>query len=258
MKRTEVPILLEHFPALFHPFLEKARLFDSSCSPAARVWLIRQKEDFFLKTAPTGSLAKEAAMAEFFHKKGLGPEVLSYVSREQDWLLTRRVPGEDCLDSGYLSNPKKLCDTTATLLRQLHDTDPSGCPVDRTGDYIATAEKNHRLGHYDHSLFPDNWGYACAEDAWNVVCQTTLQRDTLLHGDYCLPNIILKDDQLSGFIDLGNGGLGDRHMDLFWGLWSLAFNLKTDQWTDRFLDAYGREQIQPELLQSIGAFEVFQ
>lgn len=259
MKRTQIPLKLEDFPARFHGLLEGAKLFDSSSSPEARVWFIDKSEGFFLKSAAAGALEKEAAMTDFFHRKGLAPEVLAYIQTDRDWLLTRRVPGEDCLDPKHLENQKWLCDTTAELLRQLHDTDPTGCPVDRTTDYIATAEANYRLGHYDASLFPDNWGYACAEDAWKAVCEAApfLQHDVLLHGDYCLPNIILKDGSFSGFIDLDSGGLGDRHIDLFWGIWSLSFNLKTDKWKDRFLDAYGRDRIQTELLDAIGAFEVF-
>lgn len=259
MKRTLVPMQLRNFPDHFHEILEGATLFDSSCSPEAKVWFIDKYDGFFLKAAPAGTLKKEAAMAEYFHCKGLGPEVLTYIQEDRDWLLTRRVPGEDCLDHGYLSDERWLCDTTAELLRQLHDTDPTGCPVDRRADYIATAQNNYHLGHYDGSLFPDNWGYRSADDAWKVVCEAApwLKNDTLLHGDYCLPNIIFKDRQFSGFIDLGNGGLGDRHIDLFWGIWSLSFNLKTDKWKDRFLDAYGRDRILPELLECIGAFEVF-
>lgn len=259
MKRTPVPIRFEDFPARFHELLEGAQLFDSSCSPEARVWFIEKDDGFFLKSAPSGTLEKEAAMTEFFHQKGLGTEVLAYTCEGRDWLLTRRVPGEDCLDPAYLSDPKWLCDTTALLLRQLHETDAAGCPVDRTADYIAATKENHRLAQYDPSLFPDNWGYCCAEDAWNVVCDAApaLKKDTLLHGDYCLPNIVLKNREFSGFIDLGSGGLGDRHIDLFWGVWSLGFNLKTDRWKDRFLDAYGRDVIDPELLEAIGAFEVF-
>ena len=259
MKRTLIPIKLENFPSRFHRLLEDAKLFDSSSSPEARVWLIDKSEGFFLKSAEAGALEKEAAMTDFFHRKGLAPEVLAYIRTDRDWLLTRRVPGEDCLDPIHLEKQKWLCDTTAELLRQLHDTDPTGCPVDRTTDYFNTAKANYRLGHYDASLFPDNWGYATADDAWKAVCEATpfLQHDVLLHGDYCLPNIILKDRCFSGFIDLGSGGLGDRHIDLFWGVWSLNFNLKTNKWKDRFLDAYGRERIQPELLDAIGAFEVF-
>lgn len=259
MKRTEVTLQLEDFPAAFYDNLKGAQLFDSSCSTAAKVWMVQTNETFFLKAAAPGSLEKEATMTAFFHKKGYGPEVMGFVQKERDWLLTRAVPGEDCTDPVIRQNPKQLSSTIGEVLRQLHDTDPTGCPVDRTADYIAATEKNHRLGNYDKSLFPDNWGYASAEEAWNVVCQAApaLQHDVLLHGDYCLPNIMLKDGKLSGFIDLGNGGLGDRHIDLFWGIWSLQRNLKTDQWKDRFLDAYGRDKLEPELLRSIGAFEVF-
>ena len=84
-----------------------------------------------------------------------------------------------------------------------------------------------------------------------------LKSDILTHGDYCLPNIMLSNWKFSGFIDVGSGGLGDRHMDLLWGMWSLRFNLKTTRFCDRFLDAYGREDIEPELLRAIAAIESF-
>jgi len=47
-----------------------------------------------------------------------------------------------------------------------------------------------------------------------------LESNTFLHGDYCLPNIILDDWRFSEYIDLDNGGVGDRHIDLFWGAWT--------------------------------------
>ena len=84
-----------------------------------------------------------------------------------------------------------------------------------------------------------------------------LKTDTLLHGDYCLPNILLNNWNFSGFIDLGNGGVGDRHIDLFWGAWTLFFNLKTDRYRDRFLDAYGREDVEEDMFPIIAACEVF-
>ena len=84
-----------------------------------------------------------------------------------------------------------------------------------------------------------------------------LKTDTLLHGDYCLPNIMLDNWRFRGFIDLDCGGIGDRHVDLFWGIWSLGFNLKTDAYRDRFLDAYGRDAVEEEMLRLIAAIEVF-
>ena len=258
MKRSRIQPELSHFPALFHDLLT-APVYDSSCSTEARVYFIDRDRGYYLKTAPAGSLQKEAAMDRFFHEKGLGPQVFSYLTDDRDWLLTAMVSGEDC--THYLSDPKRLCDTTAQLLRRLHDTPTDGCPVpNRTAQYIATAEENFRTGRYDTTLFPDNWGFASAEEAIAVVREfaPTLKSDTLLHGDYCLPNILLDNWQFSGFIDLGAGGVGDRHIDLFWGVWTLHFNLKTDAWANRFLDVYGRDRIQPELLRAIAAFEVFE
>lgn len=63
--------------------------------------------------------------------------------------------------------------------------------------------------------------------------------------------------KLSGFIDVGCGGVGDRHIDIFWGIWSLFFNLKTDKYCGRFLDAYGRDKADESCLKIIAAAEVF-
>ena len=260
MIRTPIAVNWEYFPSEFHPLLMDAQLFDSSCSRQARVYFIDKGEGLYLKTAPKGSLKKEAALTRFFHSKQLGAEVLAYAELEADWLLTRRIPGEDCIHMQYLDDPKQLCETTGMLLRQLHEMSTAGCPVpNRTQAYIETATKNYHHGQYDANLFPDNWGYRSAEDAWAVVQEYApqLKTDTLLHGDYCLPNIILDDWHFSGFIDLDSAGVGDRHIDLFWGAWTLLFNLKTDVWCSRFLDAYGRDRIQPEILKAIAAFGVF-
>ena len=92
--------------------------------------------------------------------------------------------------------------------------------MDRTTEYLAAAEKNYRTGDYDKSHFSDSsgsFGYRSAEEAYAVLNaeKDALQSKVLLHGDYCLPNIVLNDWKFSGFIDVGNGGVGDRHIDLF-------------------------------------------
>lgn len=259
MKRTPSEVSLDDFPALFHPFIRDAAVFDSSCSSAAKVWYLEKGPGYFLKRSSKGMLATEAAMTRFFHEKGLAAEVLAYESLESDWMLTRRVPGEDCLDPMYLADPIRLCDTTAQVLRLIHSTDLTGCPICRTAEYLDNVHRNYRQRRYDDTLFPDNWGYATPEAAWKVVEENEkyLRSDTLLHGDYCLPNILLNNWRFSGLIDLDAGGIGDRHIDLFWGIWSLQFNLKTDRYRERFLDAYGRDAVCEDIFPVIAACEVF-
>lgn len=260
MKRTLIHPELSQFPECFHPLLESYPVYDSSCSPDARVWFVDSAGGFYLKSAPFGTLNAERDMTRFFHSKGLGAEVLAYHQEETDWLLTRAVAGEDCLNGEYLSDPKRLCDTTATLLRQLHETDFAGCPVmNRCDAYREHARRGYQENRYDPELLPGHWGFSSAEEAWAEVQtgERYLKNDTLLHGDYCLPNIMLEHWRFSAFLDVGSGGVGDKHIDLFWGLWSLNFNLKTNAYYNRFLDVYGRDTVQPELLRTVAAFEVF-
>ena len=260
MKRIPVTAPLPQLPEALLPFAEGAVLYDSSCSPEASVLFLDKGPGFFLKSAPKGALKTEAELTAWFHGNGLAPEVLHYESAGRDWLLTRAARGEDCIHPDCLADPIRLCDTTARLLRQLHETDPGGCPVpDRTAVYKATAIENHRAGRYDISLFPDNWGFATPDEAISLIRRDghLLRTDTLLHGDYCLPNILLDNWKFSAFIDLGNGGVGDRHIDVFWGAWTLFFNLKTEKYCSRFLDAYGRDRIDTDMLRLVAAFEVF-
>ena len=259
MKRTLIKPNISEFPIEFHSLIANADVYDSSCSPEARVWFIDKGEGYYLKTAQKGNLCKEAELTAYFNKKGLGATVLEYASKDTDWLLTSRVRGEDCTYSQYLEDPKRLCDLLAELLRSLHEIDPCDCPVDRTAEYFAGAESNYKAGMFDPSYAYKGDIFKTADDAWRVIesGKHLLQSDTLIHGDYCLPNIMLDNWKFSGFIDLGNGGRGDRHIDIFWGAWTLEFNLKTDKYRERFFDAYGRDRVDVEALRVVGAAETF-
>ena len=257
MKKTLITPDLSEFPSEFHS-LFTGKIFDSSCSPEARVYYIADKH-LFLKKSPLGTLKSEAVLTDYFGSIGLGAEVLSYISDEHDWLLTSEVKGEDLTHENYLSRPEFLAEKLGVTLKMLHSLPTDGCPVNRTESYLKSAEYGYKNKRYDDTLFPDNWGYTSPESAWRVIekraCE--LECNTLLHGDYCLPNIMFDGDCFSGFIDVGNGGIGDRHIDLFWGAWTLQFNLKTDKYNDIFFNAYGRSDIDFDRFSLIAACEVF-
>ncbi len=62
---------------------------------------------------------------------------------------------------------------------------------------------------------------------------------TLIHGDFCLPNILVQNDKFVGFVDLGDAGIGDPWMDYAWCIWSLEYNLQTKQYTPLLLEKLG-------------------
>lgn len=63
--------------------------------------------------------------------------------------------------------------------------------------------------------------------------------ECFVHGDCCLPNILVKDGAISGFIDTEASGLGDPWIDYAWAIWSLEYNLGTSDYTPLLLAALG-------------------
>ena len=263
MKLTEINVNSITLPSELCALTKGARIYDSSCSREARVYFVDRGQGFYIKRACSGSLKKEADMTAFFHSKGLAAEVMCYIEDRDghDFLVTSRVCGEDLTYRAYLDEPKRLCDAFAATLRELHSLDFDGCPVtDRMTDYFDLAEKNYKKGIFDKGLFgSDKYKSMSADEAWRIVCEgrELLRSDTLIHGDYCLPNVMFDEWKFSGFIDLGHGGVGDRHVDIFWGAWTLGFNLHTDAYRDRFFDAYGRDAINADALRVIELAETF-
>ena len=260
MELKPIKVDISAYPDEFRPLLSGANIYDSSCSPEARVIFIDKDSGYFLKSAPKTVLEREAVMMQYFHNKGLSPKILSYITEQQDWMLTEKISGEDGISAKHLEQPERLCDLFAERLLMLHQLDFSDCPMqNHTAWLIDTARRNMCTGNYDKSNFPDSFGYKSPEEAWAVVESQSrfLQNNTLIHGDYCLPNILLDNWQFSGFIDVGHGGVGDRHLDIFWGIWTLFWNLRTNNYRQRFIDAYGRNKVDEDMLRVVGAIEVF-
>ena len=260
MKRTPIKLNIETYPETVAEYMKDSVIYDSSCSPQAKVIFINKDEGYFLKEAAKGTLKTEALMTAYMHSLKLSEEVLYYgTSHGKDYMLSRRIQGEDCTYPAYLAEPKKLCDLIAFLLRKLHEIDGKACPVqDRIGTYVESVKHGLDKSSYESDLFKGIWEFNSFSDAKRAAEEgiPMLKKEVLIHGDYCLPNIILNNRKFSGYIDLDCGGIGDRHIDVLWGIWTLNYNLGTIEYTNRFIDAYGRDMIEPEKLRMIAAMEM--
>ncbi|WP_127530411.1 aminoglycoside 3'-phosphotransferase [Paenibacillus kobensis] len=230
MKRTEVAFDVETVPSSIRPYIKGAAVYDSSCSEDAKTLYISGSERAFLKISSKGSLEREYRMTNFLHRHLVAPRAIAYESdSDYDYLLTESVTGEDGTAEEHIANPNKLASVFGENLRRLHSLPVEGCPYSkRTVELVDEARTNG----FDLQML-NEFNYSAND---NVV----------IHGDYCLPNIIMDDFSFKGFIDLGSGGIGDRHYDLYWGIWTLQYNLKTDRYRQVFLDAYGRSDIDEE------------
>lgn len=247
---------MEAFPASVRALMEKALVYDSSCGDAARVYYI--DSGFYVKEAAKGSLSHEAEMGRLFHGHRLGPEVVLYASGEKDYLVTKEVAGQDLCH--YTDKPELICRQMAEKLRLLHSIPCEDAPpAPAFALYERTLSGQISQADFEKYVLLDSFSIASKEEAWALVQEKKqeLRQDVLIHGDACLPNMIMEKGQITSFIDFSCSGRGDLHMDLFWAVWSLAFNLKTEKYTDYFLDSYGRQRMDFDRLRLAAACEAF-
>lgn len=256
MKKIKTEISIESFPNEIRHLFENATVYDSSCSSDATVYYI--DTGYYVKIDALHSLADEAALNKLFYARGLGVEVVAYISTDRDYLVTRSAIGEDL--THYLHNPEKLCELIATSLRKLHSQPVNDAPVSsRYQRYMDSVNGDYNGGYYDESVLMNRYMVNSKEEAWSIMQanKQLLVADTLIHGDACLPNVIQNKGSFSAFIDFNMAGAGDKHIDLYWAIWSLQYNLKTDAYTDLFLDIYGRNNFNEDMLRVVAAYELF-
>ena len=67
------------------------------------------------------------------------------------------------------------------------------------------------------------------------------------HGDYCLPNIIIEERELSGVLDWDYAGLADPYADFASCVWSMGYNYGLEEiaerWEPYFFMVYGLDDI---------------
>lgn len=161
------------------------------------------------------------AMLRWLEGKLPVPRVLEVVECEdQRFMLMSRLDGTMACDSVFLENPPELVRLLAQGLRTLWSVEIDSCPGNQMLErklYNARYQVEHKL--YDLSnVEPETFGeggFSSPEEllSW-LETHRPVEDPVLSHGDYCLPNVFLKDGTVSGFLDLGRCGVADRWQDI--------------------------------------------
>lgn len=179
-------------------------------------------EDMVLKIEENASsMAEQVRVMQWLEGKISVPQVLAY--EEQDgkgYLLMSKMGGKMSCDSYYLERPHLLLEALACGLKMLWEVDIRQCPCIRDLD---TVLKEARMRVENHLVDMDaveaeTFGEGGFESPkhlleWLERNQPSLE-PVFSHGDYCLPNIFLEDGLITGFIDLGKAGIGDKWNDI--------------------------------------------
>lgn len=243
------------WPAEIARFLGNASLTDISGMSGATTYFVDRDGGCYLKVWEKGLLRPDYDTLRFFAQYVPVPKVVFYQTLDRDYLLTRPLDGKRACDPVRICDPECLAVSLGAILRRFHDSHIPTCPfTNNTADMLSRVERNYHKRQWDEGL-ASYIGETDIDRMYGFIQEnlSLLRDDTIIHGDYCLPNIFLDDSyQLTGFLDLGMAGSGDSHYDLFWGRWSLQFNLGTDAYGDLFFQSYGLDAIDPQRLKVIG------
>lgn len=137
-----------------------------------------------------------------------------------NYLLMSRIKGEMSCSTELLANPNHLVKLLGEGLRMLWSVNISKCPYNNSIDNkLRQAEIRVRSNLCNmEDAEPTTYGVNGFENPEKLLQWLKENRPdeelVFSHGDYCLPNIFIKDDQINGFIDLGRSGVADIYQDI--------------------------------------------
>lgn len=220
----------------------------TGCS-TARVFRLWKSDGscLYLKTshhAPDRVLLQEKLRLEWLHGQLPVPHVEMFVEDKGcDYLLLSAIPGTDANDAAYKTNVPKLIEQVSTGLRMIHELPIDRCPFDATLlTKIELAKERMLSGFVDENDFDESRMGRTAANLFAELLEAVPDDEELVltHGDYCLPNIILHDWRLSGFIDWGRAGVADRYQDIALIARSVESNFGPE-WVSVLFEACGIE-----------------
>ena len=164
------------------------------------------------------------------------PHIIAHEKTNKlSFLLMRKCEGEMACSKYWLGQPQKLCRCLAEALQAFWSVDTTDCPSNCTlNDKLLQAEYNVANGLVDtENTQPDTYGDCGFKDPEALLYwlkENAPEEELVLsHGDFCLPNFLLKDDSLTGVIDLGRAGVADKWCDI-----ALCYRSLKDNYNGRY------------------------
>lgn len=257
MTPTRLPKHYVHAPEAIQSFLsaDAATEIHIGCS-ATRVYRIQERDQtVYLKTHPLSphfSFAHEVSILRWLTRKLPVPAVCAYATdTAYEYLVLSEVPGENGVDAMERLESDRLVALLADGLRQIHALDITRCPFDeRIAAKLKRAHYRVQYALVDEDDFDDERLGMTGKEVYKALQWNKPPEDDVVftHGDYCLPNILLQDERISGFIDLDRAGISDKYNDLAIASRSIGYNLGPD-YEQRFFEHYGLETVDTDKIQ---------
>lgn len=182
------------------------------------------------KTSPQAD--NECGVMRWFKGRLPVPRVIAFAQGNgYNYLLMSRLDGEMSCSEHNLKSVENTVIALAEGLKMLWSIDISDCPYVNDLDVkLKNAKYNIENDLVDTDDFNEDTlgegGFKDVDELYDFLLNNKPDEDLVLsHGDYCLPNVFLKDGKVSGFLDLGKTGIADRWQDIALCIRSLKYNI---------------------------------
>lgn len=170
------------------------------------------------------------------------PKVLHFAQDKRfNYLLMSKLPGVMAFDKRIIGNPETVVTLLAKGLKMLWKVDISDCPyTNNVTNKLILAEERLLdnlidLEEVDESIFTSG-RFANLDELFQWLMANQPPEELVFsHGDYCLPNVLVDGENITGFVDLGRAGVADKWQDIALCIRSLTYNLG-DQFDPKYVD----------------------
>jgi aminoglycoside phosphotransferase len=207
----------------------------------------KNKKSLYLKIAPRVpgfSLFQEKLKLNWLENRIPVPKVMQfYENQNTDYLLLSEISGLPASDNSLKDNVSRVIEQMVNGLKQIHELPVKKCPFDERMNYkIELVRERIAKNLIDIKDFEEEHQGKTAEDMFERLLSAKPEGEDLVftHGDYCVPNVILENGKLSGFVDWGNAGVADRYQDVALLTRSISHNFD-DGWEKKIFEIYGIE-----------------
>lgn len=188
-------------------------------------------EDYILKISSDSFELKNEVKA-FNALKGKLPiaRVLAYEENNgRAYLLKTKIKGKMLCDEEFLNNPELLFKLASDALKMLWSVDIRGLDLQNTVDVIIDYGKysiNNNKLKIEESDTNVTSGFKDFYEIMDCIINNKPDEENVIcHGDFCLPNIIIDNNEIKGFIDLGLTGISHRYQDVAILYRSIKYNM---------------------------------
>ncbi len=206
------------------------------CSNASIYHYTRHDKEFYLKIEKINKeFEHEQIIMQWLQDKLPVPKIIAQ-SKDNgyEYLLMTKAKGEMSCSDHFLNKPEELVRLLAEGIKMLQQVNISDCPFECTLEKKLNAAKERiDLGQIDMSDWEKDTPFNTPEELYEYLVNNQQDEEMVFsHGDYCLPNIFLSNDKVSGFIDLGRAGIADKWQDIALCVRSVKYTLKNDYYID--------------------------